>query len=94
VLFQSPDGDRWHRSEQHAPFKRAAAAAGLPPTACFYSMRHSHVSRAIEAGMPLNLLAENVGTSLSMIEDNYAKVLASTRLALVQKTAPRLRAVK
>ncbi|OGA59955.1 MAG: hypothetical protein A3G81_25960 [Betaproteobacteria bacterium RIFCSPLOWO2_12_FULL_65_14] len=93
VLLQRKDGDRWGKSEQHRPFKRAAAAAELPATASYYSLRHSYISRAIEAGMPLNLLAENCGTSLSMIQRNYAKVLAATRLSLVQKTAPRLRVV-
>ena len=94
VLLQRVDGDRWGKSEQHRPFKRAAGAAGLPKTASYYSLRHSHISRAIEAGMPLNLLAENTGTSLSMIQKNYAKVLAATRVSLVQKTAPRLRVMK
>lgn len=94
VLFQRADGERWGKSEQHRPFKRAAKAAELPASASFYSLRHSHISRAIESGMPLNLLAENCGTSLSMIQRNYAKVLASSRQHFVNTTAPRLRAVK
>lgn len=94
VLLPRADGARWAKSEQHRPFKRAAAAAGLPATASFYSLRHSHISRAIEAGMPLSLLAENCGTSLSMIQRNYAKVLAATRQEFVESTSPKLRRVK
>ncbi len=41
--------------------------------------------------MPLSLVAENCGTSLLMIQRNYAKVLARTRRDTIQKTAPRLR---
>jgi integrase len=94
VLLPRADGDRWGKSEQARPFKRAAAAAELPATASFYTLRHSHISRAIEAGMPLSLLAENCGTSLGMIQKNYAKVLASTRRQFVESTSPRLRVVK
>jgi integrase len=94
VLLPRADGDRWGKSEQARPFKRAAALAGLPASASFYSLRHSHISRAIESGMPLSLLAENTGTSLSMIQRNYAKVLAATRREVLQATAPKLRRVK
>ena len=80
--------------EQFRPFRRAAALAELPPSASFYSMRHSYISRAIEAGMPLSLVAENIGTSLAMIQKNYAHVLASLRRDMIQQTAPRLRRVK
>jgi hypothetical protein len=51
------------------------------------------MSRAIERGMPLTLLAENVGTSVKMIEKNYAHMLAASRRALVERTAPRLRVI-
>lgn len=94
VLLPRADGDRWGKSEQARPFKRAALLAELPSSASFYTLRHSYISRAIEAGMPLSLLAENCGTSLSMIERNYAKVLARTRRELVEATAPKLRRVK
>ncbi len=94
VLLPRADGERWGKSEQHRPFKRAAADAALPSSASFYSLRHSHISRAIEAGMPLSLIAENCGTSLSMIQHNYAKVLAATRQEFVEATSPKLRRVK
>jgi hypothetical protein len=39
------------------------------------------------------MLAENVGTSVKMIEANYGKFLAATRRAMIERTAPRLRVV-
>lgn len=93
-LFPRADGARWGKSQQARPFKRAALLAKLPASASFYTLRHSHISRAIEAGMPLSLIAENCGTSLAMIQRNYAKVLARTRREVVQATAPTLRRVK
>lgn len=94
VLLPRADGDRWGKSEQARPWKRAARLAELPASSSFYTLRHSHISRAIEAGMPLSLVAENCGTSLTMIERNYAKVLAATRRETIERTAPRLRRVK
>jgi integrase len=93
-LLPRADGERWGKSEQHRPFKTAAKEAGLPASASFYSLRHSHISRAIEAGMPLSLLTANCGTSLGMIQRNYAKVLAATRQQFVEDTAPKLRIIK
>ena len=44
--------------------------------------------------MPLSLVAENCGTSLTMIQRNYAKVLARTRRDTIEATSPKLRRVK
>ncbi len=92
-LLPRADGERW-RNTQHRPMQRALALAGLPLAASFYSLRHSHISRAIEGGMPLSMLAENCGTSLPMIQKNYANVLARTRRDVIQQTSPKLRRVK
>jgi integrase len=92
-LLQPSEGGRWLKSMQHRRMKAALAAAKLPKTASFYTVRHTYVSRSIERGMPLTLLAENVGTSLKMIEANYAHMLAASRRTLVERTGPRLRVV-
>jgi len=94
ILLPRADGDRWGKSQQHRPFKRAAKLAALSASASFYTLRHSHIFRAIESLMPLSLIAANCGTSLTMIERNYAKVLASTRLETIERTAPKPRRVK
>jgi integrase len=93
LLLPRSDGERWQNT-QHRPMQRALTLAELPLAASFYSLRHSHISRAIEAEMPLSLIAENCGTSLLMIQRNYAKVLASTRRDTIERTAPKLRRVK
>lgn len=92
-LLQPAEGGRWLKSMQHRRMKAALAAAKLPKSASFYSLRHTYISRAIERGMPLTLLAENVGTSVRMIELHYAHLLAASRRQLVERTAPRLRVV-
>jgi integrase len=94
ALLPMADGERWPRSGHHRAVKRAVALAALPTSVSLYTVRHAHISRAIEAGMPLSLVAENCGTSLTMIQRNYAHVLARTRHDTIQKTAPKLRRVK
>jgi len=73
--------------------KAALKATELPASASFYTLRHTYISRAIERGMPLTLVAENVGTSVRMIESNYGKFIAQTRRDLIERTAPTLRVV-
>lgn len=89
-LLSRPDGRGWKPSDQQRPMARAIAQAGLDPAGTFYALRHSYISRSIEAGMPLTVLAENCGTSVRMIEKTYAKVLADKRREFIVKGAPRL----
>ncbi len=93
VLLPHANGERWDRDQQTKPMQRALAAANLPESASFYTMRHTVISRAIERGMPLTLIAENVGTSVRMIEQNYGKFIAQTRRELIERTAPSLRVI-
>ncbi len=89
-LFVKTDGSRWKRSEQTRPFKEALRQAGLPPDGSIYALRHSYISSAIEGGVPLNIIAENCGTSVRMIETTYAKVLAEHRRNFIERGAPTL----
>ncbi|GJE13583.1 tyrosine-type recombinase/integrase [Methylobacterium longum] len=89
-LLPRADGDAWGASHQVRPMKRALLTAKLDPSGTFYALRHSYISRAIEAGVPLNVVAENCGTSVRMIETTYAKVLAAKRREFIANGAPRL----
>ncbi len=89
-LLTRADGGAWGPSHQVRPMKRALTGAGLDSGGTFYALRHSYISRAIEAGVPLNVVAENCGTSVRMIETTYAKVLAGKRREFIARGAPRL----
>jgi integrase len=84
LLLPRDDGSAWGRADHIRPFREAAERAKLPADCTIYSMRHTHISDAIIAGMPLTLLAENCGTSVRMIEVNYAKAIAATRREFVE----------
>jgi integrase len=83
VLLPRADGERWQPDEQRPRLCRALQVAGLPASACFYTLRHSHISRAIERGIPLRLISTNVGTSVRMIEMTYSKFIVQTRRDLI-----------
>lgn len=89
-LLARADGLAWAASHQLRPIKRALLLAKLEPTGTFYALRHSYISRAIEGGVPLNIVAENCGTSVRMIETTYAKMLASKRREFINRGAPSL----
>ena len=89
-LFVRSDGSRWKRSDQTRPIKDALKKAGLMPDGSLYALRHTYVSHAIEGGVPLNLIADNCGTSVRMIEKTYAKILAEKRRDFIERGAPSL----
>ena len=89
-LLKRADGGRWNRSHQQRRMAKALQRAGLDPAGTFYALRHSYISRAIEGEVPLNIIAENCGTSVRIIESTYAKVLASKRRHFIERGAPTL----
>ena len=93
VLLPRTDGERWGKSEQHRRMKAALKAAKLPASASFYTLRHTHISRAREHGQPDWLIADNCGTSVKMIEQVYGKASDKTRRDLIARTGPSLRVV-
>jgi integrase len=89
-LLRRSDGARWNRSQQQRRMALALERARLDKEGTFYALRHSHISRAIEGEVPLNIIADNCGTSIRMIETTYAKVLAGKRRMFIERGAPSL----
>jgi integrase len=90
-LFTTATGGRWTENLHRRPFKAAVARAGIDPDTVFYSLRHTWISRALIAGAPTRLVAELAGTSVTMIERNYAKFVPSDRQRYATLAAPELR---
>jgi integrase len=75
-LFTRADGKRWDKDAWKAPFKAAAAAAGLPPDAVTYNLRHSAITDLIALHrLDTMTVAVLSGTSLAMIEKHYGHLL-------------------
>jgi integrase len=86
-LLTKDDGSPWPEDDLTRPFKAAARAAKLPLEATFYSLRHYHISKALLAGVQPQVVAENCGTSLRMIEKHYGKFLKTDRRAMFNGVA-------
>ena len=86
----------WGKSEQARRIKAAVQAANktianpsarIPIATCFYSTRHTYASLACLAGVNVQVLAENMGTGVVMIQRHYAKFLRSDRRAMLNSVA-------
>jgi integrase len=86
-IFVRKNGERWKRSDQTRPIKAALKKAKLSDEGCIYALRHTYISYAIEGNVPLNIIAENCGTSVRMIEKTYAKILAESRRKFIEQGA-------
>ena len=87
------NGGRWRAAASRRPFAEAAQAARLPDGATAYCLRHTAITRALLAGVPVRLVASSFDTSVAMIEKTYSKFIADhgdaqMRRALFDVDAP------
>jgi integrase len=90
TLLPGPDGGRWLRGQHRLPFTAAVKRAKLPPDTVFYSLRHSYASALLVGGINMQVLGENMGTSVRMLEENYGKFTAASRRKLIEASAFKL----
>ena len=84
-LLMQDDGGQWIKGYQRAPLKQAVRRAKLPAETVFYSLRHYHISKALLAGVNAQVVAENTGTSIPMIEKHYGKFMKADRRAMFNR---------
>jgi integrase len=90
IMLRKPSGESWKPSDQKRPINAACTRAGIAPAISFHILRHTYCSLAVMAGMPLKVIAENVGhRSTEMIERHYGHLSSSYRNEQVHKAAPR-----
>ena len=90
LLLPKDDGAAWDHNSHLRPMREAIKRAKLPVGISLYSARHSHASQSLLNGMNPQLLAENMGTSVRMLEKHYGKFTSASRRALIQKTGFKL----
>ncbi|MFM2044716.1 MAG: hypothetical protein RLY86_3292 [Pseudomonadota bacterium] len=90
LIFSRDDGSPWGKDDHILPMREAAAVAKLPGDTVFYSLRHTYASQSLMAGMGPQLLAENMGTSVRMIELHYGKFTSAARRQMIEAAAPKL----
>jgi integrase len=89
-LLTTAAGEPWTKSLHKRPFAAAVARTGLDPATVFYSLRHSWITRALGAGVPVKSVADHCGTSMAMLQRYYAKAIKSDLERYATKAAPAL----
>jgi integrase len=90
LMFARADGCAWGRSEQHRRMRAACAQAGIVPAVGFHALRHTWASLATMAGVPLLVVARNLGhADTRMVERHYGHLAPSYITAAIHAGAPR-----
>jgi integrase len=89
-IFVKADGSRWLPDHQSDPMERANTRAQISPPANFHALRHTWASHAVMNGMPLMVVARNLGhADTRMVERHYGHLAPSFISDAVRAHAPR-----
>jgi integrase len=78
AIFVRADGGRWGKSHQLRPMLDACARAGIKPAVSFHVFRHTHGSTLAMRGVPMGVIAEQLGhADTRMTEKHYAHLAPS-----------------
>ncbi len=90
VLFVKAEGGEWDKSQQSRPMAEACTRAKIKPAASFHVLRHTWASHAVMNGVPLLVVAKNLGHSdTRMVERHYGHLAASYVADVIRSAAPR-----
>jgi integrase len=88
TMFLRSNGKSWKQSEQQRPMDAACDAAKLEGVT-FHILRHTYASHAVMNGMPIKVLADNLGHKDTRItERHYAHLSKSYKQKLIRENAP------
>jgi len=89
-MFVKESGEAWLRSHQAEPMKQANIKAKITPPINFHGLRHTWASHAVMNGVPLLVVAKNLGhTDTRMVEKHYGHLTASYVADAIRAGAPR-----
>jgi integrase len=78
LVFKRADGEAWGKSHQARPIEEASRRAGINPPATFHCLRHSYASALAQKGVPMLVVAAQLGHSdTRMTERHYAQLSQS-----------------
>jgi integrase len=89
-LFVKDNGDAWLPSHQAAPMHEANERARIDPPINFHGLRHTWASHAVMGGVPLIVVAKNLGhTDTRMVEKHYGHLAPSYVADAIRAGGPR-----
>ena len=90
-IFTRRDGGTWGKSHQLRPMVEACQRAKIKPAVSFHVLRHTHGSTLAMRGVPIGVIAEQLGHSdTRMTEKHYAHLAPSYVAATIRAHFPTL----
>lgn len=90
IMLPRPDGDPWGTAHQGRPMMDASTQAKLSPPISFHGLRHTYASLSVMAGVPLLVVAKNLGhRDTRMVEHHYGHLAQSYVADAIRAGAPR-----
>jgi integrase len=90
LLFTRHNGEVWGKGNQQRPIELACERAKIEPRVTFHGLRHSWASLATMAGMPLMIVARNLGhVDTKMCERHYAHLSPSYEAEAIRAHGPK-----
>lgn len=89
-MFVHPSGGRWGKSQQSRPMSQAVARADIEVPITFHGLRHTYASHAVMNGVPLLVIAQNLGhKDTRMVEKHYGHLANSYMRETLRNSGPR-----
>jgi integrase len=89
ILLKS-SGEAWGEAHQLRPMEKAVKRAKIAPSISFHGLRHTWASLSVMAGMPLMVVARNLGhADTRMVEKHYGHLAPSYVADAIRQHAPR-----
>ena len=89
-MLARADGSDWKKSDQKRPMADAVARARISPPITFHGLRHTWASHAVMNGVPLMVVAKNLGhVDTTMVEKHYGHMASSYIADAIRAGAPR-----
>jgi integrase len=90
LMFSRSDGGSWRKSHQTDRMRAACARAKIAPPIPFHGLRHTWASLSVMGGVPLMIVARNLGHSdTRMVEKHYGHLAPSYIVDAIRQGAPR-----
>jgi integrase len=88
-LLTRSDGSAWTKSLQARPMRDACQRAEIKPVMSFHVLRHTWASLAVMAGVPLLVVARNLGhADTRMVEKHYGHLAPSYIVDAIRASGP------
>jgi integrase len=90
VMLKRNGKTPWQTSQQIRPMREVCERAKIDPPVGFHALRHSWASLAVMGGLPLLIVADNLGHSTTrMVERHYGHLTKDYQKEQIAKFAPK-----